>query len=99
VSVHDEHVNILVAHKRDSKTPHWIEYIWLTDVRTGAVVVAAQAYGPTDKHEPRLVAQVPAGSKVKPYAYCNLHGLWEGKAIRIKSVEPPKQYQPNHEEL
>jgi desulfoferrodoxin (superoxide reductase-like protein) len=104
VSVHDTYVNIHVAHKMDSKKPHWIEYIWLTDVKTGAVV-AAQAYEPTDEEQPRLQAQVPLGSKVKPYAYCNLHGLWEGeairigKAIKIKSVEPPKQYQPDHKEL
>jgi desulfoferrodoxin (superoxide reductase-like protein) len=66
----------------DPEKPHFIEYVWLTDVSTKKVV-AVKSFTATDASPPTLTAKVPSGSTVKPFLYCNLNGLWEGETLAV----------------
>ena len=56
---------------------HHIQAMWLSDSRTGEVVVA-KALPATSPSPPTLKVQVPKGAKLQAKLYCNLHGLWQG---------------------
>ena len=82
VTVEASTVQVVVPHVMDPEKPHFIEYVWLKDIKSSEVV-AVQAYQATDAAPPTLTASVTPGSTVKPLLYCNLHGLWEGETITV----------------
>lgn len=76
-------VQVVVPHVMDAEKPHYIQYIWLKDIKSNKVV-AVQAFQATDASPPTLTATaIPKGSVVKALLYCNLHGLWEGENIAV----------------
>lgn len=82
VTIDGTKVQVVVPHVMDPEKPHFIEYIWLTNVKSNQVV-AVQAYSATDAAPPTLSATVAAGSTVQPMLYCNLHGLWQGDVVTV----------------
>jgi len=82
VGVSKNKVEVLVPHVMDPEKPHYIEYIWLKDMKTDRVV-AVKAFEATDPSPPTLTASVKKGSTVKPLLFCNLHGLWEGEELTV----------------
>ena len=88
-----------VPHVMDPEKPHFIQYMWLYDVtrgRNGAGnVISAKEFTANDASPPSIVAtvasgrsatkyaQITKGTVLKPYIYCNLHGLWEGEAVAL----------------
>ena len=88
-----------VPHVMDPEKPHFIEYMWLYDLskgKTGAGnIVAVKKFQATDASPPKLVTTVASGRSpnkyasitkgmiLKPYIYCNLHGLWEGETVTL----------------
>ena len=76
-------ITVVVPHVMDAEQPHFIQYVWLKDLTSNAVV-AVQAFQATDASPPTLTtASVRRGSTVKPMLYCNLHGLWEGEPLTV----------------
>jgi desulfoferrodoxin (superoxide reductase-like protein) len=75
-------VEVVVPHVMDPEKPHFIEYVWLKDLKSGKVV-AVQSFAATDASPPTLTASVESGTTVKPLLYCNLHGLWEGESLTV----------------
>ncbi|KAL1529402.1 hypothetical protein AB1Y20_000351 [Prymnesium parvum] len=75
-------LTMTVPHVMDPEKPHFIEYMWLKDVGTDAVL-AVKALKASDPSPPTLVASVAKGKTVVPMLYCNLHGLWEGKPFAV----------------
>lgn len=71
-------VEVLVPHVMDAEKPHFIQAIWLKEAKGGDVAVA-KVLPATEPGPPKLVCGVPKGTKVTPYLYCNLHGLWKGE--------------------
>ncbi len=76
-------VDVAVPHVMEGEPrPHWIEYIWLKDTASGAVI-AAKKFTSGDASPPIMTAYVPHGTTATPLAYCNQHGLWEGESFKI----------------
>jgi desulfoferrodoxin (superoxide reductase-like protein) len=76
-------VEVTVPHVMDPEKPHYIEFIWLTDTNSGKVV-AVRAFKPTDPSPPTLIAtKLEPGTKVQPFLFCNLHGVWQGDPVRV----------------
>jgi desulfoferrodoxin-like iron-binding protein len=76
-------VKVTIPHVMDSEKPHYIQYVWLKDMKKGNVM-AVKAFQATDAAPPSLTAtNLKAGMKVKPLLFCNLHGLWEGETMRL----------------
>ena len=82
VSMLGQEVQVVVPHVMDPEKPHFIEFVWLKDVKSSKVV-AVKAFQATDPSPPTLMATVAAGSTIKPLLYCNLHGLWEGEPLSV----------------
>ena len=61
---------------------HYIQFIWLKDVKTNEVVVVKNLPS-TDPTPPSLKAQCPRGVTLRPYLFCNLHGLWKGDEFTV----------------
>jgi desulfoferrodoxin (superoxide reductase-like protein) len=61
---------------------HYIQFIWLKDVKRNEVVVVKNL-PPTDPTPPSLKAQCPRGVTLRPYLFCNLHGLWKGDEFTV----------------
>jgi desulfoferrodoxin (superoxide reductase-like protein) len=57
---------------------HYIQFMWLKDAKSGDVVLV-KALPPTDASPPTLTATVPDGVTLRPYLFCNIHGLWKGE--------------------
>ena len=55
---------------------------WLKDAKTNAVVVV-KGLPPTDASPPTLKCKVPSGVELRPYCFCNLHGLWKGEDFAV----------------
>mmetsp|Transcript_8113 Transcript_8113/g.11302 ORF Transcript_8113/g.11302 Transcript_8113/m.11302 type:complete len:173 (+) Transcript_8113:26-544(+) len=66
-----------VPHVMDPNKPHFIEYMWLKD-ETSDAIIAAKSFQASDSSPPSLTANVPQGVSIVPHIYCNLHGLWIG---------------------
>lgn len=81
VTVEGSTVEVVIPHVMDPIKPHFIEYVWLQDTKSGKVV-AVNAFSATDASPPKLTATV-SGATLKPLAYCNLHGLWQGDEISV----------------
>eukprot|EP00967_Tisochrysis_lutea_P038828 scaffold46512_cov31-Tisochrysis_lutea.AAC.3 len=76
-------VDVLIPHVMEGEPkPHFIELIWLKDKATSQVI-AAKKLSSGDAAPPILTAYVPRGTECVPLAYCNLHGLWEGKPFIV----------------
>lgn len=60
-------------------TGHYISHIYVTD-QTGGIVHSAML--PSDAAEPMTTFTVAAGTtELTAHEFCNLHGLWQGRAI------------------
>lgn len=75
-------IQVVVPHVMDPEKPHYIEYIWLKDVTTNKVL-KAKKFQAQDASPPTLNAIATKGSIVKPFLFCNLHGLWQGEEITV----------------
>ena len=76
-------VQVVVPHVMDPDKPHWIQAIWLTDEATGKVA-AAEMFPSTAPSPPTLnFSGTTSGSKLTPFLYCNLHGLWKGETFTV----------------
>ena len=63
-----------------SAPSHYIEAIWIKD-QDGNVVFFADMLS---ESSPQVSFTVPAGAtKLTPYEYCNLHGLWQGPTYDV----------------
>lgn len=72
-----------VPHVMDPEKPHYIEYMWIKDMKTGKIVASKQ-FKPTDPSPPSVTAtNVKDGSTVKAFLFCNLHGLWQGEELTV----------------
>lgn len=60
---------------------HYIQFMWLKDAKTNEVVLAKQLSPSEDT--PVLTARVPSGVTLRPYLFCNLHGLWKGEEFYV----------------
>jgi desulfoferrodoxin (superoxide reductase-like protein) len=78
----NSNVNVVVPHVMDPEKPHFIEYIWLKDMKS-IEIVASKAFKATDPSPPTLTTMVAKGTTIKPLLYCNLHGLWEGQVVTV----------------
>jgi len=80
-------VVVSVNHVMDSEKPHYIQYMWLRDDKTGEVL-SVKDFKATDESPPTLtvVSHQIIGKTVTPFIFCNLHGLWEGKPIKINAA-------------
>lgn len=73
----------IVPHVMDPEKPHFIEYMWLKDVKSGECL-GVKAFQATDPSPPSLtVNNVKEGSTVKALLFCNLHGLWQGEEVVV----------------
>ena len=80
-------LTVSVPHVMDAQKPHFIEYMWLRDKETGTIV-AVKSFEATDPSPPTLISKAPVmGKTVVPFIYCNLHGLWEGEAVNVSSLD------------
>ena len=75
-------VEFTVPHIMDAKIPHFIQYMWLKDSKSGDVL-AVKEFQPATQAEPSMAASISRGRSVTPMVYCNLHGLWEGESVAL----------------
>uniref|UniRef100_A0A7S2YQW7 Desulfoferrodoxin ferrous iron-binding domain-containing protein n=1 Tax=Entomoneis paludosa TaxID=265537 RepID=A0A7S2YQW7_9STRA len=67
-------VKVVIPHVMDDS--HFIQYVWLQNVATNEIVSASETKA---GEEPTLLTtNVAAGSTLKAYSFCNLHGIWTG---------------------
>ena len=78
-------ITVIVEHGMSEE--HFIEYLYLRDTKTKELVAlkkfSKEMAGDDSLHQPKL-AFTPAANtsgRVRPYAYCNKHGLWKGAAV------------------
>jgi desulfoferrodoxin (superoxide reductase-like protein) len=78
-------VKVTVPHVMDAEKPHYIQFVWLKDMKKGNVVAVKAFQASTDDTTPPtlMAVNLKAGMKVKPLLFCNLHGLWEGETLRL----------------
>lgn len=76
-------VNVKVPHVMIEG--HYIQLLWLKDTKSNEVVVAKGFPVPSVDGEPSptLEVKVPSGVTLKPFLYCNLHGLWAGEEFSV----------------
>jgi superoxide reductase len=79
VSIQGNDVEISANHVMTDE--HYIQFIWLKDVKTNEVVLAKELTPQEEK--PVLRARVPSGVELRPYLFCNLHGLWKGEPFTV----------------
>lgn len=83
MAMYDGSVEAVVNHVMDPDKPHYIEYMWIKDMKTGRILASRQ-FQPTDPSPPSITASnVKDGSLVKAFLFCNLHGLWQGEAMTV----------------
>eukprot|EP00931_Biecheleriopsis_adriatica_P006269 TRINITY_DN107695_c0_g1_i1.p1 TRINITY_DN107695_c0_g1~~TRINITY_DN107695_c0_g1_i1.p1 ORF type:complete len:206 (-),score=52.85 TRINITY_DN107695_c0_g1_i1:84-650(-) len=75
-------VDVVVQHVMDKDKPHYIQYMWLTDAKSGDIL-SVKSFAPTDPSPPALSVDLPAGTTAIPMLFCNLHGLWEGEKFTM----------------
>jgi len=80
VTVSGNDVTVSVPHVMTEE--HYIKYIWLKDVKRNEVVVV-KGMPPTEPSPPTLKARCPSGVELRPYIFCNLHGLWRGEEFTV----------------
>jgi superoxide reductase len=81
VSIQGNDVEISANHVMSDE--HYIQFIWLKDVKTNEVVLAKELTPQEEK--PVLKAKVPSGVELRPYLFCNLHGLWKGEPFTVSA--------------
>ena len=79
VSVDGNDVEISANHVMTEE--HYIQFMWLKDAKTDEVVLAKEL-APTEA-KAVLKAKVPSGIELRPYLFCNLHGLWKGDTFTV----------------
>jgi len=76
----DKVVTVKVNHVM--KPEHFIQFLWLKDTKTNEVVVVKNLPS-TDPTPPSLQVKCPPGAVLRPYLFCNLHGLWKGDEFTV----------------
>lgn len=79
VNIQGNDVEISANHVMSDE--HYIQFIWLKDVKTNEVVIAKELAPKEEK--PLLKVKVPSGVELRPYLFCNLHGLWKGEPFTV----------------
>ena len=64
------------------KPEHYIQFMWLKDVKKDQVVFV-KGFPSTEPSPPTLQVVCPPGVKLRPYLFCNLHGLWKGDEFTV----------------
>jgi len=65
--------------------PHWITEVYVTDGE--GKIVAMKTFDTTGVDKATMEFDVPDGAvKLKAYAWCNLHGLWEGPEVEVTAA-------------
>eukprot|EP00440_Ansanella_granifera_P026263 gb/GFBE01028524.1/.p1 GENE.gb/GFBE01028524.1/~~gb/GFBE01028524.1/.p1 ORF type:complete len:193 (+),score=49.77 gb/GFBE01028524.1/:1-579(+) len=75
-------VDVVVQHVMDKDKPHYIQYMWLTDAKSGEVL-AVKSFAATDQSPPALSVDLPVGTTAVPMLFCNLHGFWQGEKFTM----------------
>lgn len=73
--------DVSISAKHIMSEEHFIQFLWLKDAQTDEVVLAKELT-PTEA-SPILKARVPSGVTLRPYLFCNLHGLWKGEEFTV----------------
>lgn len=60
---------------------HFIQFIWIRDVASNQIVLAKGCS--VQEGKAFLKARVPSGVTLRPYCFCNLHGLWVGEPFTV----------------
>jgi desulfoferrodoxin (superoxide reductase-like protein) len=66
-----------VPHEMPALDGDYIEFMWLKDANTNAII-AAKKFRPADVSPPTLVASVSSGTRVTACSKASLHGVWQG---------------------
>mmetsp|Transcript_191 Transcript_191/g.292 ORF Transcript_191/g.292 Transcript_191/m.292 type:complete len:228 (+) Transcript_191:90-773(+) len=84
----DSERNLKVTVPHVMTEEHYIQFMWLKDAKTNEVVLAKE-FAPSpdqDGNQPTLKARVPPNVTLRPYLFCNLHGLWKGEDFQVSSA-------------
>ena len=61
---------------------HFIQFMWLKDVRKDEVVFV-KGFPSSEPSPPTMQVTCPSGVTLRPYLFCNLHGLWKGDEFTV----------------
>ena len=64
------------------KPEHYIQFMWLKDVQKDQVVFV-KGFPSSEPSPPTLQVVCPPGVTLRPYLFCNLHGLWKGDEFTV----------------
>lgn len=64
------------------KPEHFIQFMWLKDVKKDEVV-CVKGFPSSEPSPPTLKVTCPPGVELRPYLFCNLHGLWKGDEFAV----------------
>jgi len=64
------------------KPEHYIQFMWLKDVKKDEVV-CVKGFPSSEPSPPTLKVKCPPGAELRPYLFCNLHGLWKGDEFTV----------------
>jgi len=81
---YEDTLEVVVPH--GIKADHMVTQILLLD--TDKNIVVNKVLG--EDEDPYLgvpVSQLQGHKELIPYAYCNIHGLWKGKPVKIPQME------------
>ena len=84
-SIKTREITVKVEHGMSDE--HFIEYVYLRDVKTKEIVAfkkfSKEMANDKNLHQPilKFMPEKETEGRVRPYAYCNKHGLWKGPAI------------------
>ena len=81
VKIDGTNIEVSVPHVMTEE--HFIQYMWLKDVKDDEVVLAKEFAPGSEAGNPSLKARVPNGVELQPYLFCNLHGLWKGETFVV----------------
>lgn len=68
---------------QDPVKPHFIQYGWFRDARSGEIV-GARRFKSTSIDSPVLEFAAEKGKVYVPCVVCNIHGRWEGEPVEMK---------------
>jgi desulfoferrodoxin (superoxide reductase-like protein) len=81
VKIDGQNIEVSVPHVMTKE--HFIQYMWLKDVKDDEVVLVKEFSPSSETGNPTLKAKVPPGVELQPHLFCNLHGLWKGEPFVV----------------
>ncbi|GKY91642.1 hypothetical protein MPSEU_000136100 [Mayamaea pseudoterrestris] len=76
-----DRARVTIPHEMNPTKPHWIQYVWAVNMDDNRIL-GVSAFDASDRTA-RLSAEVRAGTTIRAYAYCNEHGLWASKPMKV----------------